>query len=404
MADAAGLGKGETPVSVVGLVGGVGYGARAAAAVAGAEVVVGSRRHLDAVSCPPDAEQVALDGPLGAVLDTVAARADAGRDVCVLASGDPGFFGIVRALGERLGSRRLRVYPAPSSVSLAFAAVGLSWDDATVVSAHGRPLAEAVARATGPKAAVLTAPDSPPEAIGAALVAARCGPREVAVVSRLGEAGQAVTRTDLAGLAAGTFDPLSVVIVLDPGAGRCSPSLAWGLPETAFAHRSRMITKAEVRAVILAKLDLPACGVLWDVGAGSGSVGIEAARIRPGLQVWAVEQREDDAARIRDNAGAHGVTVRLLRGEAPAAFEALPDPDRVFVGGGGLAVLEAARARLRPGGVIVASFALIDRAAAAWKLLGNLVQINVARGVGVGAGGVRLTAENPVFLCWGGPG
>jgi precorrin-6Y C5,15-methyltransferase (decarboxylating) len=222
------------------------------------------------------------------------------------------------------------------------------------------------------------------------------------VASRLGEEGECVARTDLAGLAAGAFDPMSVVVLLDPRAGDGSPGPAttWGLPEEEFAHRDGMITKAEVRAVVLAKLALPRHGVLWDVGAGSGSVGIECARLSPGLSVIAIERNAEDAARITDNARRHGVGVTVVASAAPAALADLPRPARVFVGGGGLDVLEAAVAAVRPGGVVVATHALVDRAAAAWRLLGNLVEVSVARGVAI-ADGVRLAAENPVFVSWG---
>jgi precorrin-6Y C5,15-methyltransferase (decarboxylating) len=211
-----------------------------------------------------------------------------------------------------------------------------------------------------------------------------------------------MTLTDLAGLAAGTFDPKSVVVLRAAGCdGPATPTLAWGRPESAYAHRAGMITKAETRAVCLAKLALPATGVLWDVGAGSGSVAIEAAGLAPGLQVIAVEVGPEDAARIEANARTHGVAVEVVTGRAPAALADLPDPDRVFVGGGGLEVLDAALARLRPGGVVVATYALVDRAAEAWRRLGNLVQLSVARGVPVTDLGVRLAAENPVFVAWG---
>jgi precorrin-6Y C5,15-methyltransferase (decarboxylating) len=162
-----------------------------------------------------------------------------------------------------------------------------------------------------------------------------------------------------------------------------------------------MITKAEVRAIALGKLALPSRGVLWDVGAGSGSVAVECARLQPGLRVIAVERNPDDAARIDANARAHGVGVEVINGAAPAALEDLPDPDRVFVGGGGLDVLDAALHRLRPDGTVVATYALMDRAVQAQKRLGNLVQVAVSRGVEVSDLGMRLAAENPVFLCWG---
>lgn len=390
------------PLAIVGLVGGTCFGADARAAIDRADVLVGSVRQLGDARAPAGAELVELRGALDGILDLVADRLDAGRAVCLLASGDPGFFGIVRAAAARFGSDGLVVHPAPSSVSLAFARLGVSWDDATVVSAHGRPLADAVAAAQRrPKAAVLTSPDNPPQAVGAALVAAGCGPRDVAVVSRLGEPAEAVARTDLAGLAAGSFDPLSVVVLQVPLPLAGEAGLAWGLPEHGFAHRGGMITKAEVRAVALGKLALPATGVLWDVGAGSGSVGIECARLRPGLRVVAVERAAEDAGRARANARAHGVAVDVVCAAAPDALGELPAPDRVFVGGGGLEVLDAVLARLRPGGVVVATYALVDRAAAAFDRLGNLVQLQVSRGVPTGPAGVRLSAENPVFVCWG---
>jgi precorrin-6Y C5,15-methyltransferase (decarboxylating) len=251
------------------------------------------------------------------------------------------------------------------------------------------------------KVAVLTSPDNPPEAVGAALLAAGCGPREVAVVARIGEDGEAVTRCDLATLARGAFDPMSVVILTAPNRGSDQATLAWGLPEGCFAHRDGMITKAEVRAVALGKLALPSVGVLWDVGAGSGSVAVEAARLCPGLRVIAIESDEASVARIRDNARDHGCAVDVVHGRAPEALGSLPDPDRVFVGGGGIDVLDAALACLRDGGTVVANYALLDRAVVAWERLGNIVEVSVSRGVAIGDHGVRLAAENPVFVCWG---
>ena len=390
------------PIAVVGLIGGSSFGGDARAAIERADVVVGSARQLALADVPPTSEHVVLASALDDVFDRVAERRDHDARVCVLASGDPGFFGIVRALGERFGPAALAVFPAPSSISMAFARLGLSWDDAVVVSAHGRALDDAIATAHGAsKVAVLTSPDNPPEAVGKALLAAGCGPRDVAVVTRIGEDGDTVTRCDLATLAGGAFDPMSVVILTTPGQAPEHATLAWGLPTERFAHRDGMITKAEVRAVVLGKLALPSVGVLWDVGAGSGSVAIEADRVCPGLRVIAIESDADSVARIRDNAREHGCAVEVVHGRAPDALESLPDPDRVFVGGGGIDVLDASRARLREAGAIVATYALVDRAVAAWQRLGNLVEISVARGVATGAQGVRLSAENPVFVCWG---
>src|SRR5262249_39826604 len=155
--------------------------------------------------------------------------------------------------------------------------------------AHGRAAETAVDAVTRhPKVAVLTSPDSPPESVGAALLAAECPPRDVAVCGRLGEPDEATVRCDLTGLAARAFDALSVVVFLAPAV--TGPTVAWGLPDPTYAHRDGMVTKAEVRAVALGKLALPAAGVLWDVGAGSGSVAVECARLAPGLAVYAVER------------------------------------------------------------------------------------------------------------------
>lgn len=382
---------------------------------------VGGRRHLAAAGLPAGATVLEIGSDVEAVLDAIAAEP---ATVCVLASGDPGFFGIGRLLADRFGPEVLEVYPAPSSVSLAFARVGLPWDDAVVVSAHGRPLAAAAAAvAHTAKAAMLVSPANPPEALGKELLARQAAPAHVVVCSRLGLAGECVAATDLDGLAAGSWDPLSVVLLLrgpsvaggpqtqwsaQQAAGCGQPPLwgppgapVWGRPEAEFAHRAGMVTKAEVRAIVLAKLRLPQAGVIWDVGAGSGSVAIESALLRPALAVFAIERRPDDAQRIRDNARAMGAEVNVVEGRAPAVLAELPTPDRAFVGGGGIDVLEVVLARMAPGGQIVATYAAVDRAAAAADRLGQLVQVSANRGKRLPDGGWRLSADNPVFVAWG---
>lgn len=389
-------------IHVVGAHGGQYFGGAAVAAVARAAVLVGSSRHLSFIDVDPDRAVIEMTGGLHGILDQIAEHRCAGRDVCVLSSGDPGFFGIVRLLGERFGRDQLTVHPAPSSIALGFARIGMSWDDAVVVSAHGRPSDGAVAAVLQyPKVAVLTAPLQPPQSLGQRLIEAQSPPRDVVIASRLGEPDEQLVHTDVAGLAAGDFDPMSVVLFLDPRAEVIDqPSLSWGLPEQNFAHRNGMITKSEVRAVALGKLDLPVSGVLWDVGAGSGSVAIECARLRPRLRVFAVERDPVDAERIRSNARLHGAAVTVVTGSAPDALIALPSPDRVFIGGGGIDVLDACLERLVESGTLVATHVIVDRAAHSWRRLGNMVQISVSRGQSI-AGGVRLDAQNPVFITWG---
>jgi precorrin-6y C5,15-methyltransferase (decarboxylating) CbiE subunit/precorrin-6Y C5,15-methyltransferase (decarboxylating) CbiT subunit len=372
---------------------------------------MGSERHLSALvsdalfsseAAGPSPRRLQMDTDLGAALSEVAALRDGGESVCVLASGDPGFFGLVRLASVRLGAGRFRVHPAPTSVALAFAHLGINWDDAVVVSAHGRPLDPAAQSVLNhPKVAILVSPDNPPQALGQRLVDLGCPPRTVTVLSRLGEVEESVWEGDVRGLATGEFDPMAVVIctVASPGAWD-GPGWAWGRDNSRYEHRAGMITKAEVRSVALGKLAIPAAGVLWDVGAGSGSVAAECSDISPGLRVFAVERNADDVARLRRNLA--GSVVQVVHGEAPGALAGLPDPDRVFVGGGGIEVLRSVLGRVRPGGTVVATYAALDRAAAGAALLGRMIQLSVSRAVPIGLeGALRLEAENPVFVCWG---
>jgi precorrin-6Y C5,15-methyltransferase (decarboxylating) len=397
---------------------GTGTGAPPAADVlTGADLVVGGRRHLEAVRLPETAERVVL-GPLAPALDVIERYAGQERRVVVLASGDPGFFGIVRALAERFGPDLLDVRPGVSSVAAAFARLGLPWDDAVVVSAHGRDLRTAVnACRARPKVAVLTGPGAGPAELGAALARTSGGERTLVVAVALGdpehERVERVTPTEAAARDWGAA--VSVVLCLDgrraPGAVRTvagppQPPAGWALDESAFAHRDSMITKFEVRALALARLGPRLGDLVWDVGAGSGSVAVECARL--GAAVVAVEKTPDGAARIRANADAHGVDVAVVHGTAPDALAGLDDPDAVFVGGGGreLAAVVGACARRARRTVVVALAALdrvpdARRALTAAGLSCDGVLLQSSRLAPLPGDVTRLAATNPVFLLWG---
>ena len=297
------------------------------AALAGAEVVLGARRHLAAVVLPDGVQRVEL----GAV--EPALHQLAGRRAVVLASGDPGFFGIVRLLRER--GHRPTVLPSPSSVATLFARLGRSWDDVAVVSAHGRALGPAVnvCRAR-PAVAVLTGPGAGPAEIGAAL---HGWPRTLVVAEDLGGPAERLVTVPASEAADRDWDPLNVVLCLrDPDAvpdrgwyagGEPVPAAGgWALPDDDFAHRAGMVTKSEVRALALARLGPRPGELVWDVGAGSGSVAAECARF--GAAALAVERRADDAERIAANAARLGVDVRVVHGGAPAALAGLPAAGR----------------------------------------------------------------------------
>lgn len=364
-------------------------------ALARAEVVAGAARYLHLA--PATAERVEM-GPVDAALDGLT-----GRRGVVLASGDPGFFGIVRLLRAR--GHAPVVLPACSAVQRAFARIGRSWDDVAVVSAHGRALGPAVnvCRAH-PATAVLTAPGAGPAEIGAAL---HGWERTLLVAEDLDGPHERVTTLTPAEAAGRAWrDPNVVLCLRDPHAvpragwlaGGWAPG-GWALPETAFVHRDGMITKSEVRALALARL-APAPGQLvWDVGAGSGSVGVECARL--GAAVIAVERRADDVERIRANAVTHAVDVRVVAGEAPAALAGLPRPDAVFVGGGGPDVVAAVVGAPR----VVVALAALDRLAPTRHALRDYrvegVQLAASRLADLPDGTVRLAATNPIILLWG---
>jgi precorrin-6B C5,15-methyltransferase / cobalt-precorrin-6B C5,C15-methyltransferase len=367
-----------------------------------ATLLVGAARHLSTVDI--DAERIVL-GDVSAAIARIAVH---DGPCAVLASGDPGFFGIVRAL--RAAGLDVDVQPAPSSVAVAFARLGLPWDDALVVSAHGRSLRPAVnACRAHPKVAVLTGPGTGPAELGAAL---HDVPRRLVVAERLGRPDERITETTPDGAAAGSWQEPNVVLVL--GTDTLSPQAlwlagappgpaGWALPETGFAHRDSMITKAEVRALVLARLGPRLGDLVWDVGAGSGAVAVECARF--GAAVVAVERDAQACATIRANAATYGVELSVVEGSAPDRLSALPDPDAVYVGGGGLDALAACTAR-RPSR-LVAGYAAVERVGPALSTMDNrgyrtdAVQLAANRLVPLPDGTHRLSATNPVYVVSG---
>lgn len=371
-----------------------------------ATVVVGAARHL-AVFPPPAGAEVVELGALRPGLDRVSTS---DGSVVVLASGDPGFFGVVRVLRERGLSPR--VLPATSSVTRAFARLGRSWDDVSVVSAHGRSLRPAVnvcrARAA---TAVLTAPGAGPAEIGAALRGWR---RHLVVAEDLDGPHERLSTMDPAEAAGREWSEPNVLLCLRepeavPAAGWYAggepspPPGGWALADAAFAHRDGMLTKSEVRALALARLAPRPGTLVWDVGAGSGSVAVECARL--GAAALAVERDPYGCRLVAGNASAHGVDVRLVPGTAPAVLAGLPEPDAVFVGGGGPDVVAAVAATAAER--VVVALAALDRLAStrdALRAAGFTVggcQLAASRLADLPDGTTRLAATNPVLLVWG---
>jgi len=367
-------------------------------------------------------ELIASDDPTALTQQLRRALA-AGQSAVVLASGDPLWFGIGRLLLAEFGAERLRFHPAPSSLQLAFARIGRPWQDAGWISLHGRepePLAERLQQRPA-ALAVLTDPGR--GGAHAVRQLLRASGLEAAydfwLCERLGHPDERVQRLAPEQALPPDLDPLHLVVLVVAAEPRLSPAQLAAVPLFGIAdglwlqHADRpgLMTKREVRIQLLAELDLPAAGVLWDIGAGVGSIGIEALRLRPALQLWALEQRGGGAALIRANAARFGVAQALaaggvIEGRAPAALSQLPDPDRVLLGGGGrdrAAVLAAVLERLRPAGVVVIPLATVEALAELRPLLEaaglqvSLSQIQAWRGAPL-ADGTRLMPLNPVLV------
>ncbi|GAA4396910.1 bifunctional cobalt-precorrin-7 (C(5))-methyltransferase/cobalt-precorrin-6B (C(15))-methyltransferase [Actinomadura verrucosospora] len=360
------------------------------AALRAADVLLGGARHLALVPDGP-AERVPWPSPLLPALPGLIERY-AGRSVAVLASGDPMFYGIGSTLAELVGPRRLRVLPHPSSASLACARLGWPLERVEVVSLVGRP-AETLNAVVAPgrRVLVLGAGRQAPAVVAALLTGRGFGPSRMTVLCDLGAESETVAH----GVASHWTDPaasaLAVVAVeCAPGPDAAPLPRVAGLPDDAFEHDGQ-ITKREVRAVTLSRLGPLPGELLWDVGAGSGSVAIEWARAHPSCAAVAVESRPERAERIGRNAGALGVPgVRVVAGRAPDALEGLPPPDAVFVGGGltvpGL--LERCWDALRPGGRLVANAVTLESEAKVVELRrthgGELVRLGVERAAPLG--------------------
>lgn len=338
----------------------------------------------------------------------------------LLASGDPLWFGIGRLLLQRFGPGRLRFHPAPSSLQLAFARIGRPWQDVSWISLHGRdpePLAAALQRRPA-ALAVLTDPDRGGALEVRRILAASGLEHAYAfwLCERLGHPGERVLRLVPQAPLPADADPLQLVLLIaESPAPPADPDALplFGLDDGLFLQhgdRPGLMTKREVRIQLLADLELPARGVLWDLGAGVGSIGLEALRLRPELAVWFVEQRGGSAPLLAANAERLGVQpAGVLEARAPEALASLPDPDRVVIGGGGrdrAAVLEAVLRRLRPGGLVVIPLATLEALAELRPLLEQVcrrvavAQHQAWRGAPL-AGGTRLGPLNPVLVLRG---
>ncbi|WP_433367894.1 precorrin-6y C5,15-methyltransferase (decarboxylating) subunit CbiE [Actinoplanes sp. CA-142083] len=355
--------------------------------LADAEVVFGSSRQLDLLPSSVAASRVPWPSPLVPALPGLL-EAHRGQRICVLASGDPMFHGIGATLVRLRGIDGVRVIPHPSSASLAAARMGWPLASLDVVSLVTGS-ADEVRRYLNPgrRVLVLSRDASSPAAVAALLTSAGYGSARMTVLSELGGPGESVSGGVAASWSA-LCDPLNVIAV-ECGDG---PSLSAvpGLPDSAY-ETDGQLTKREVRAVTLALLGPVPGELLWDVGGGSGSIGIEWMRSHPSCRAVTVESSPARCATIRTNAALLGVPgLSVVEGRAPAVLSGLPAPDAVFIGGGLTAsgVLDACLSSLKSGGRLVANAVTVESeaviGAAYARLGGSLTRLTVSRGSPVG--------------------
>jgi precorrin-6Y C5,15-methyltransferase (decarboxylating) len=385
--------------------------ARAFNALNRAQVLVGGERHL-AFFADFHGKKIPIKKGLDALLEDLAILAE-DHNIAVLASGDPLFYGIGERIVQKLGRDQVEFFPGPSSMQWAFARVGLKWDDATLLSVHGRPLEGILTKLRAVrKAALFTDGENSPARIAQRMVESNLTGWDAWVAEHLAGPEERIRHFSIQDLAeTQDIGPLNVLILLRNDAAWTPPPVMPYLPEEVFARRMPklgLITKREVRALSLANLQLKRGSVMWDIGAGSGSVAIEAAMLASEGRVFAIECDPEGVQICEENLQTHQVdNVRVIAGTAPDALMGLDDPDAVFVGGskGNMKpILALAYERLTPGGRLVVNAVTLDNVSEAYGafkdmgLLPEVTMVNISRGVPLAGKYLRYEALNPIHI------
>ena len=378
--------------------------------IAAADILVGGRRLLEPFS-HLDCRRRVIDRDLKGLGDFLQARMN-DHTIVVLTSGDPLFYGIGAFLVRRLGAGQVRILPNVSAVAAAFARLGEPWQEACVVSLHGRSHTGRLLRqlAGGDTVAVYTDPDHSPAWLAGILVENHLSEVRMSVLERLGTADERIIRVSPDRARTMSFADPNLVILHPDAARQAAPSLFPGMPDHWFAHEKGLITKAEVRAVSLSRLRLFDRATFWDLGAGSGSVSIEAGLTVTRGAIYTVEQKAQRIEHIHENRSRFAIgNMTVIQARLPDGLADLPDPDRIFIGGGGKALADIARLaadRLKPAGIIVINTVLIDNLSSAMQALegrgleADMVQIQASRATAMPFSR-RLEAANPVWIITG---
>nr|WP_321513536.1 precorrin-6y C5,15-methyltransferase (decarboxylating) subunit CbiE [uncultured Pseudodesulfovibrio sp.] len=389
---------------------------RARKTLSTANLVVGGKRLLAACQDAIPANGCAslpIAGPLSPIIENIRKTAKAGDSVVVLADGDPLFFGIGKRLGEELGQENITVEPNISTMQLAAARLKLPWQKMDFVSLHGRtdyaPLYAALVRAD--LIAVYTDSENTPAEVARALLERGAECFAMTVLEDLGTPEEQIRPLALPDTWGMDFSPLNIVILerlYPPEIG-----LTLGIPDHFYLHQKNLITKLPVRAAGLAHLNIEPDSTVWDLGAGCGSVSIEASHLARRGRVFAVERNKTRIAMIRENIRRTGAwLVDTVLGPMPESLRGLPEPDRIFIGGGlggetnhDSSLLTVACDRLKPRGRMVIHCILLDSLHEAkdhFQKLGwhfGVTQLQASATDSL-AGDLRFKAQNPVFILW----
>jgi len=334
------------------------------------------------------------------------------NQIVVLASGDPLFYGIGAHIIAALGADIVEILPNVSSVAAAFARIKEPWQNAGVISMHGKKAENALlaTAAKSPLVAVLTDPVRNPAWIGRLLHRHNLQDMQICVLEQLGTAAEKISWHSPEEIVEKTFSEPNIVILKRRTVSDVPASLHVGMPDDAYEHENGLITKSEIRAVSLARLKLLPHHVLWDLGAGSGSIGIEASLLVPGGKIVAIEKHPERIRNIEQNRLKHGVrNMEIRQAVLPDGLDGLPAPNRIFIGGGGrhlAAIIQKAAGYLQPDGIIVLNTVLIDNLTTALSTLTELgfttetVQIQINRCKKM-PWSLRFDAQNPVWIISG---
>jgi precorrin-6Y C5,15-methyltransferase (decarboxylating) len=376
-----------------------------------ADILVGGKRLLDLFKASRARKKVIgkdIDGVVSFVRQEMKKK-----HVVVLASGDPLFFGIGRRMLDAIGAKNTRIYPNVSSVSAAFARLKEAWDDVRVISLHGRDNERRLFKALEEenKIAVFTDPKNNPARLAARLIEKQFLNYKICVLEALGSVSEKFNWYTLPEAARMKFsDPNMVVLKRSPISPELKKRLYLGAPDSWYDHQKGLITKPEIRAITLSKLRLASDHILWDLGAGSGSVAAEASLLIKNGKIFAVEKNSARITHIKNNKKRFDIgNLKAIQAELPQGLEELPRPDRIFIGGGGKqlkSIITAAAQYLKPKGVMVINTVLIPNVETARATLEKLdfeteviqAQINRSRKM---PWAERLEAQNPVWIVTG---